>query len=503
MSPKKAKSAKKKAAPKKTRNAKKRSVKKAGKPKKKVASGKKAPKKVALKKPAPKVLKPVTKEELVEKAKQPGIDAMIMHPFYKGKIEIMPKACIRSIDDFAIWYTPGVAKPCLDIRDNPEKVFEHTNKGNFVAVVTDGTRVLGLGDIGPEAGMPVMEGKGMLFKYLGGVDAFPICVDTKDPDKLIEFVKLLQPSFGGINLEDISQPKCFRVLDTLRRECHIPVWHDDQQGTAAVTVAGLINAVKIVGKDLAKIKVTMVGAGAANICIARMVMLAGVTPKNIIMCDSKGILHMGREEELKQDWKEKWEMVQKTNGEGRSGDVPRAIEGADVLIALSKQGPDTIKKEWIARMAKDAVVFVCANPIPEIWPWEAKEAGARVVATGRSDFPNQVNNSLGFPGIFRGTLDVMAKTITDEMCIAAARELARVAEDKGLREDYLIPTMDEVEVYPREAAAVGRKAVEQGVARLDLSWDQLIRKAEKMIKESRDKFHLLQKKGLVRLPKMK
>jgi malate dehydrogenase (oxaloacetate-decarboxylating) len=503
MSPKKAKSAKKKAAPKKIRNAKKRSVKKAGKPKKKVAAGKKAPKKVALKKPAPKVLRPVTKEELVEKAKQPGIDAMIMHPFYKGKIEIMPKACIRSFDDFAIWYTPGVAKPCLDIRDNPEKVFEHTNKGNFVAVVTDGTRVLGLGDIGPEAGLPVMEGKGMLFKYLGGVDAFPICVDTKDPDKLIEFVKLLQPSFGGINLEDISQPKCFRVLDTLRRECHIPVWHDDQQGTAAVTVAGLINAVKIVGKDLAKVKVTMVGAGAANICIARMIMLAGVTPKNIIMCDSKGILHMGREEELKQDWKEKWEMVQKTNGEGRSGDVPRAIEGADVLIALSKQGPDTIKKEWIARMAKDAVVFVCANPIPEIWPWEAKEAGARVVATGRSDFPNQVNNSLGFPGIFRGTLDVMAKTITDEMCIAAARELARVAEDKGLREDYLIPTMDEVEVYPREAAAVGRKAVEQGVARLDLSWDQLIRKAEKMIKESRDKFHLLQKKGLVRLPKMK
>jgi malate dehydrogenase (oxaloacetate-decarboxylating) len=247
----------------------------------------------------------------------------------------------------------------------------------------------------------------------------------------------------------------------------------------------------------------MVGAGAANICIARMIMLAGITPKNIIMCDSKGILHMGREEELKQDWKEKWEMAQKTNGEGRTGDVPRAIEGADVLIALSKQGPDTIKKEWIARMAKDSVVFVCANPIPEIWPWEAKEAGARVVATGRSDFPNQVNNSLGFPGIFRGTLDVMAKTITDEMCIAAARELARVAEDKGLREDYLIPTMDEVEVYPREAAAVGRKAVEQGVARLDLSWDQLIGKAEKMIKESRDKFHLLQKKGLVRLPKMK
>ena len=509
MSPKKMKSGKRRAVPKRaTRANKSKGARKTAKPKKKIAarkpaSKKPAPKKVAPMKPAPKVLKPVTKEELIEKAKQPGIDAMIMHPFYKGKIEIMPKACIRSFADFAIWYTPGVAKPCLDIRDNPEKVFEHTNKGNFVAVVTDGTRVLGLGDIGPEAGLPVMEGKGMLFKYLGGVDAFPICVDTKDPDKLIEFVKLLQPSFGGINLEDISQPKCFRVLDTLRRECHIPVWHDDQQGTAAVTVAGLINAVKIVGKDLSKVKVTMGGAGASNICISRMIMLAGVTPKNVIMCDSKGILHLGREEELKQDWKEKWEMAQKTNGEGRTGDVPRAIEGADVLIALSKPGPDTIKKEWIARMAKNSVVFVCANPIPEIWPWEAKEAGARVVATGRSDFPNQVNNSLGFPGIFRGTLDVMARTITDEMCIAAARELARVAEDKGLREDYLIPTMDEVEVYPREAAAVGRKAVEQGVARLDLSWDQLISKAEKMIKESRDKFHLLQKRGLIRLPEMK
>lgn len=442
----------------------------------------------------------VTKEELIAKAKKPGEDALRLHPFYKGKVEVTPKCCIRNFDDFAIWYTPGVAKPCLDIRDNPEKVFEHTNKWNFVAVVTDGTRVLGLGDIGPEAGMPVMEGKALLFKYLGGVDAFPICVDTKDPDVLIETVKLLQPSFGGINLEDISQPKCFHVLDTLRAECRIPVWHDDQQGTAAVTVAGLINALKIVGKDMAKVKIAMLGAGASNICIARMIMLAGVNPENIILCDSKGILHKGRTE-LQEKFKEKWEMCQKTNAEDRTGAAADAIDGADVLIALSTPGPDTVKKDWIASMAQDSVVFVCANPIPEIWPWEAKEAGARVVATGRSDFPNQVNNSLGFPGIFRGTLDVMAKTITDEMCVEAAKELAKCAEDKGLREDYLIPTMDEWEVYPREAAAVGRKAIEQGVARLEMSWDEIFNEAERVIKKARDQFHLLQDKGFIELPK--
>jgi len=444
--------------------------------------------------------KKMTKEELLAKSKQPGIDAMKLHPFYKGKIGIMPKCCIRNIDDFAIWYTPGVAKPCLDIADNPEAVFEHTNKANSIAVVSDGTRVLGLGDIGPEAAMPVMEGKALIFKYLGGVDATPICLDTKDPDKFIEMVKLLQPSFGGFNLEDISQPKCFRILDTLRKECRVPVWHDDQQGTAAVTVAGLINAVKIVGKKMGEVKVAMLGAGAANICIAKMIILAGVDPENIIMMDSKGILHESREKELKESYKEKWEMAQITNGEGRKGGPEVAIKGADVLIALSKVGPDTVKKEWIASMADDSIVFVCANPIPEIYPWEAKEAGARIVATGRSDFPNQVNNSLGFPGIFRGTLDVMARTITDEMCVAAAVELAKTAEDNGMHEDYLVPTMDEWEVFPREAAAVGRKAIEQGVARIDLSYDELYKMAESKIRAAREAFDSLQDNGFIKMP---
>ena len=441
-------------------------------------------------------------EELLAKAKKPAADAMELHPFYQGKVEIVPKACVRDFNDFAIWYTPGVAAPCRDIQKNPEKVFEHTNKANFVAVISDGTRVLGLGDIGPEAGLPVMEGKALLFKYLGGVDAFPICLDTKDPDEFIKVAKILQPSFGGFNLEDISQPKCFRILDTLREECHIPVWHDDQQGTAAVTLAGLINAVKYVNKDLGSVKVTMVGAGASNIAISRVIIAGGVTPANIIMVDSKGILHPDRQdkENLKKNYKEKWHMCEISNAEHRTGDIVDALEGADVVIALSKPGPDTLKKEWISRMGKDPIVFVCANPVPEIWPWEAIDAGARIVATGRSDFPNQVNNSLGFPGIFRGTLDVMAKTITDEMCIAAARELAKVAEDKGIRDDYLIPTMDEWEVFPREAVAVGMKAIEQGVARLNMSSDELLAKSSATIKRAREETESMMKEGFIKMP---
>ena len=440
-----------------------------------------------------------THEDLVKKAQKPAIDALKLHPYYRGKIEITAKCCIRDFNDFAIWYTPGVAAPCKEIKEDIEQVFKHTNKSNFVAVISDGTRVLGLGDIGPEASLPVMEGKAILFKYLGGVDAFPICLDTKDPDEIIRTCLILQPSFGGINLEDISQPKCFRILDTLREKARIPVWHDDQQGTAAVTLAGLINALKIVGKKIDKVKVISHGAGASNIAIFRILIAAGVDPKNVIMCDSKGPLHTDRKD-LEQDFKEKWHFAQITNPKKIKGKFDEAIKGADVLISLSKPGPDVVKKEWISSMNNDAIVFVCANPIPEIWPWEAKEAGARIVATGRSDFPNQVNNSLGFPGIFRGTLDVMAKTITDEMCIAAAYELAKCAEDKGFHEDYLIPTMDEWEVYPREAVAVALKAIEQGVARLKFTPDELFQIAAKIIKHAREEVDMLQEQGFIPLP---
>jgi malate dehydrogenase (oxaloacetate-decarboxylating) len=436
-------------------------------------------------------------QKLLEKAKRPSKEAMFLHPFYQGKIEVVPKCVVRSMDDFSIWYTPGVAAPCRAIADDMEQVFEHTNKSNFVAVITDGTRVLGLGDIGPEASIPVMEGKGLLFKYLGGVDAVPICLDTKDPDEIIKICLLLQPSFGGFNLEDISQPKCFYILDTLREKARIPVWHDDQQGTAAVTLAGMLNAVRVVGKKMNEVKVAMVGAGASNIAIARVIIKGGVDPAKIVMSDTKGILHKGRDDIDKVVFKEKWHMCEISNKKQVKGDVPEAMKGADVLIALSKSGPGVIQKEWISSMADKAVCFVCANPVPEIWPWEATEAGAFIVATGRSDFPNQVNNSLGFPGIFRGTLDVRARTITDEMCIAAATELAQTAYDKGVTPEYIIPTMEEWEVFPREATAVALKAIEQGVARIKMSKDEIYKKAERTIRRAREETQLLMKEKFI------
>jgi malate dehydrogenase (oxaloacetate-decarboxylating) len=444
-------------------------------------------------------MKKVTVEELLAKAAQPAKDAPRLHSFYKGKVGVSIKCRVRDFNDFAIWYTPGVAAVCKEIAADKQKAYEYTNKWNNVAVISDGTRVLGLGDIGPEAGLPVMEGKGLLYKYLGGVDAFPICLDEKDADKIIEICKALQPSFGGFNLEDISQPKCFKILDTLRAECEIPVWHDDQQGTACVTVAGLVNALKIVKKDIRQVKVTVVGSGASGINIARLIMAAGANPANMLSVDSKGILSRDRadRDNLQAKFKEKWDICMRTNPKCKQGQIHDAIKGVDVLICCSTPGPGTIKPEWIKTMAKDSIVFAEANPIPEIWPWEAKEAGARVVATGRSDFPNQVNNSLGFPGIFRGALDVRAKTITDEMCIAAALELAKVAEDKGISEDYIVPNMDEWEVFPREAVAVGSKAIEQGVARFNFPADVRFKMAEETIRKARTEVQWMMKEKFI------
>ena len=445
----------------------------------------------------------LTIEELKAKAYEPMQQAIELHPFYRGKIETTLKACVRDFNDFAIWYTPGVSKPCLDIRDNPDMVYEHTNKWNTVAVVSDGTRVLGMGDIGPKAGMPVMEGKSLLYKYLGGVDGFPLMVDSKDPEDMIKLVKLLQPGLGGVNLEDIANPKCFYILDTLREECEIPVWHDDQQGTATVTLAGLINALKVVGKKIDEVSITFVGAGASNVAITRLIFAYGANPALCRVVDSKGILHKNREdiECCKDEYKDKWHLCNITNTEGRTGDLGTALVGADVCIALSCPGPDTIKKEWLTKMAKDAVLFACANPIPEIWPWEAKEVGVRIVATGRSDFPNQVNNSLGFPGIFRGTLDVRASTITDEMCIAAAVEMAKMAEENGLSEDYIMPTMDEVDVFPREAAAVAMKAIEQGITKItDITFEQEYLNAKDIILRARGQVQDAMATGYIKMP---
>ncbi|MBN1827840.1 MAG: NAD-dependent malic enzyme [Deltaproteobacteria bacterium] len=384
--------------------------------------------------------------------------ALELHRIYRGKIEVTSKTPVTNMAELSVVYTPGVAAPCKKIQENRDLVYEYTTKGNMVAVVTDGTAVLGLGDIGPEAGLPVMEGKAVLFKELAGVDAFPICINSKDPDKIVETVQMIAPGFGGINLEDISAPRCFEIEDRLKASLDIPVMHDDQHGTAVVTLAALINALKIVGKNMNEIKVAMNGAGASGTAIAYMLMNAGVS--DIVCCNSKGIIYKGREGNNAAVEK----LAQRTNKEGMKGLLADAMKGRDVFIGVSKA--DLVTKEMVRSMNPGSIVMAMANPVPEILPAFAKEGGARIVATGRSDFPNQVNNCLGFPGIFKGALMVRASDINEEMKLAAAHAIASLVDDTELGPEFIIPGSFDPRVVPRVAEAVAAAARATGVARL-------------------------------------
>ena len=437
-------------------------------------------------------------EELLKKANLPAKKANKWHEFYKGKIESVPKCSINSYDDFAVWYTPGVAEPCKEISNNTAKVYDHTNKGNNIAIISDGSRVLGLGDIGPHAGLPVMEGKSLLFKYLGGVDATPIMLNTKDKDEIIKICKNISPSFGGINLEDIASPKCFEILDELRSSLEIPVWHDDQQGTALVILAGLFNALELADKSIKDSKISLIGSGAANIALYRLLKHAGANPNNFIVVDSKGIINKNRTDLASHPLK--MNIMNETNVDQRNGKIQESLVDVDICIALSLPGPGIIKPSWIEKMNKNAIVFACANPIPEIWPWEAKDAGAKIVATGRSDLPNQANNSLGFPGIFRGALDIRAKTITDGMCIAASKELASFAKDKGISDDRILPTMEDSEVFAREAVAVAEQAMKEGIAGINKTKTEIFDNAIEIINRSQNIHKTMLSSGFIKNP---
>jgi malate dehydrogenase (oxaloacetate-decarboxylating) len=425
------------------------------------------------------------------------------HEFYQGKVQVLPKAGLFGFNWFNVWYTPGVSSVSTAIRDNNNSSFQLSNRGNTVAVVSDSTRVLGDGDCTPPGGLGVMEGKALLMKYLGGVDAFPLCINSRNEEgipqaeKIIDFVKMLEPSCGAINLEDISQPNCYKVLDELQEACDIPVWHDDAQGTACVTMAGLFNALRLAEKDISQSKFVLLGAGASNTTIARLIMAAGGDPQKLYVFDSKGGLHKERHDiAQKPEYYRKWELCTKTNPE-RIRNIEIALQDADVLIALSKPGPDTVKPGWIKKMAAKPIVFACANPVPEIYPYAAHEAGAFIVATGRGDFPNQVNNSLGFPGILKGALLVKAKRITDNMALAAAKALADFAAEKGLKTDYIIPNMEETAVFPKEAAEVAMQAIKDGVARTPLSFETVYSKAQSDINRAREQTRHLHEQGYI------
>ncbi|MCI9305563.1 MAG: NADP-dependent malic enzyme [Lachnospiraceae bacterium] len=388
-----------------------------------------------------------------------GEKSLALHEEWKGKIEMKSRVPVKTKEDLALAYTPGVAQPCLEIQKDVSKSFVYTNRWNSCLVVTDGTAVLGLGDIGPEAGMPVMEGKCVLFKEFGNVDAFPLCIKSKEVDDIVNTIYLISGSFGGVNLEDISAPRCFEIEKKLKEKCNIPIFHDDQHGTAVITLAGLTNALRLVGKKKEEIKLVINGAGAAAISIARLLLLAGVS--NIILCDRTGAIYEGREKGMNPV---KEEMARITNPGKEKGSLADLLQGADVFIGVS--APGCLTTDMVKTMARDAVIFACANPTPEIYPEDAKAGGARVIATGRSDYPNQINNVLAFPGIFRGAFDVRASDINDQMKLAAAEALAGLISEEELSENYIIPAAFDPRVGKAVAAAVAKAAVESGAARI-------------------------------------
>ncbi|WP_434640423.1 NAD(P)-dependent malic enzyme [Thermoanaerobacterium thermosaccharolyticum] len=400
-------------------------------------------------------------------------EALKLHKDNQGKISILSKVPVNDSKDLSLAYTPGVAEPCKEIHKNPDMIYDYTNKGNFVAVVTDGSAVLGLGDIGAMAGMPVMEGKAVLFKEFGGIDAFPICIGTKDVDKIVETVINISPTFGGINLEDISAPRCFEIEERLKKALKIPVFHDDQHGTAVVVFAGLINALKIVNKNLKSIKAVINGAGAAGIAIAKLLISAGIG--DVILCDRKGIIYEGRQDTDSS----KISIAKITNKDKLKGTLKDALIGADVFIGVS--APNIVTKDMVKAMNSDAIVFALANPVPEIYPDVAKEGGARVIGTGRSDFPNQINNVLAFPGIFRGALEVRATEINEEMKIQAAYAIASLVSDEELKEDYIIPKAFDKRVAKTVAANVAKAAMDTKVANLNVDLVELEKKLNKIL----------------------
>ncbi|WP_442595438.1 NAD(P)-dependent malic enzyme [Neobacillus sp. D3-1R] len=400
-------------------------------------------------------------------------EALHMHRVNKGKLESKSKVQVKDAKDLSLAYSPGVAEPCKEIYDKPETVYDYTMKGNMVAVVSDGTAVLGLGNIGPEAALPVMEGKAVLFKSFAGVDAFPICLNTTDIDKIVETVKLLEPTFGGVNLEDIAAPNCFVIEERLKKETNIPIFHDDQHGTAIVTVAGLVNALKLIGKKMNEIKVVANGAGAAGIAIIKLLYSYGV--RDIIMCDTKGAIYEGRPNGMNAI---KDEVAKFTNRDNLQGSLEDVIKGADVFIGVSVAG--ALTKEMVESMNKNSIIFAMANPVPEIMPEIAKEAGAKVIGTGRSDFPNQVNNVLAFPGIFRGALDVRATHINEAMKVAAVNAIAGLINEDELNEDYVIPGPFDPRVAPAVAAAVAKAAMDTGVARIKVDPEEIKEKTSRL-----------------------